>query len=84
MRREMRKNLFALFLTATLLALCPVPPAAAGTFDPEAFAGPKVRDLYLVIIRDPDAQLLALERGKADILGDLHRPVDVEDRKSVV
>ena len=75
----MRKALFALFLTtAAFILLSASHRAAAGAFDPEAFAGPKVRDLYLVIIRDPDAQLLALNRGKADILGDLHRPVDVD------
>jgi peptide/nickel transport system substrate-binding protein len=75
----MRKALFALFLTtAAFILLSASHRAAAGAFDPEAFAGPKVRDLYLVIIRDPDAQLLALDRGKVDILGDLHRPVDVD------
>ncbi len=73
----MRKSLFALFLSAVLLALCSAPRAEA-SFDPEAFAGPKIQDLYLVIIRDPDAKLLALDRGKVDILGDLHRPVDVD------
>ena len=51
---------------------------AAGKFDAESYASPKIRDLYMVIIRDPDAQLLALQRGQADILGDLHRPVDVD------
>ena len=74
----MRKNLFALFLmTAAVLVFSAAVPAPAA-FNPESFAGPKIRDLYLVIIRDPAAQLLARERGKAGILGDLHRPVDVD------
>jgi len=52
--------------------------SANGKFNAESYSSPKIRDLYLVIIRDPDAQLLALQRGQADILGDLHRPVDVD------
>ena len=52
--------------------------SANGKFNAESSSSPKIRDLYLVIIRDPDAQLLELQRGQADILGDLHRPVDVD------
>lgn len=74
----MKKALFALLLAASLSTMAAAPGASGSAFDPEAFAGPKVKELYLVIIRDPDAQLMALERGKADILGDIHRPVDVD------
>ncbi len=67
---------------ALLLAIVCIFPGSAwsapGKFSPESYSSPKIRDLYLVIIRDPDAQLLALQRGQADILGDLHRPVDVD------
>ncbi len=45
---------------------------------PRKITGPKVRELYMVIIRDPDAQVLAAEKGDIDILGDIIRPVDVD------
>jgi peptide/nickel transport system substrate-binding protein len=77
MERSMKKALFAL-LPAVMIFLAAPPGVCAADFDPEAYAGPRVKDLYLVIIRDPDAQLMALERGKVDVLGDLHRPVDVD------
>ncbi|GAB1428946.1 hypothetical protein MASR2M17_23810 [Aminivibrio sp.] len=66
-------------LIATLLLLVFLTSGAFGSdFDLARYGAPKIEDLYLVIIRDPDAQLLALQRAKVDILGDLHRPVDVE------
>ena len=71
----MKRLLFALLLCALAFSAT---ASAQDAFDPEAFAGPKIKDLYLVIIRDPDAQLLALNGGKVDILGDIHRPVDVD------
>lgn len=69
MRRLLSVPILMMFLAAL--------PAAA-QFDPEAYGPPRVRDLYLVILRDPDAQLLALERGKIHILSDIARPVDIE------
>jgi peptide/nickel transport system substrate-binding protein len=48
------------------------------TFSADQFRGPKIKDLYMVIIRDPDAQVLAIEKGDIHILGDITRPVDVE------
>lgn len=77
----MKRNLFAavlFFLAFACFAAGSPLSADDGAFNAESFAGPKVKDLYLVIIRDPDAQLLALNRGRVDILGDLHRPVDVD------
>jgi len=50
----------------------------ATPFSPEEIRGPRIEELYMVIIRDPDAQVLALEKGDIDILGDITRPVDVE------
>lgn len=52
-------------------------PAQGAGVDLERIRGPKVRDLYLVVVRDPDAAILALERGKLDILGDVTRPSDI-------
>jgi len=66
----------ALFLAA-MLAL-PVQTGSAAEFDPTRLGPPQVEDLYMVIIRDPDAQVLALEKGDIDILGDIFRPADVE------
>lgn len=51
---------------------------ALETFSAEQFRGPKIKDLYMVIIRDPDAQVLAIEKGDIHVLGDITRPVDVE------
>lgn len=52
--------------------------AEAGNFDLSAISGPKASDLYMVIYRDPDSQILALQKGELDVLGDITRPVDVE------
>jgi peptide/nickel transport system substrate-binding protein len=51
---------------------------SAAPFDLFDFEGPKMRDLYYVIIRDMDAQLLAMETGKVDVLSDLYRPADIK------
>ncbi len=67
------KKLLSASILLTLLAALP----ASAAFDPGAYGVPKVKDLYLVILRDPDAQLLALEGGKIDMLSDLARPVDI-------
>jgi len=52
--------------------------AGAGVFDLSAISGPKASDLYMVIYRDPDSQILVLQKGELDVLGDITRPVDVE------
>lgn len=52
--------------------------SAAAGLDTSAIRGPKIKDLYMVIYRDPDSQILALQKGKLDVLGDITRPVDVE------
>ena len=42
------------------------------------YAMPVVDELYMVILRDPDAQIIAIENNKIDVLGDLIRPIDIE------
>jgi peptide/nickel transport system substrate-binding protein len=37
-----------------------------------------MKDLYYVIMRDTDAQLLAMSSGRLDVLSDIYRPADVE------
>jgi peptide/nickel transport system substrate-binding protein len=60
-------------------SLCWAGPSFAGaSFDIFDFEGPKMKDLYYVIMRDMDAQLLAMSTGKLDVLSDLYRPADVE------
>ena len=39
---------------------------------------PLVSELYMVILRDSDAQIIAIENNKIDVLGDLIRPIDIE------
>ncbi|MCL1940521.1 MAG: ABC transporter substrate-binding protein, partial [Synergistaceae bacterium] len=43
-----------------------------------ANSAPLVDELYMVILRDPDAQIIAIENNKIDVLGDLIRPIDIE------
>lgn len=51
----------------------------AAPFDPfSTVTGPQMKDLYYVVIRDADAQLLALSTGKVDVLGEIYRATDVE------
>lgn len=75
----MRRLLLRLAAIAALSLAAPgLTAGAASRFSIEDYSAPKVKDLYLVIIRDPDAQLMALQNGQADILGDIQRPVDVD------
>ncbi|MDR2180039.1 MAG: ABC transporter substrate-binding protein [Synergistaceae bacterium] len=53
-------------------------PSGSDKFNIFDFKGPKMKDLYYVIVRDMDAQLLAMSTGKLDVLSDLYRPADVE------
>ena len=48
------------------------------SFSSIASSMPFMEELYMVILRDPDAQIIAVENNKIDVLGDLIRPVDIE------
>lgn len=75
------KKAYRSLVPALLILLANLQTAPAATIDlfsPEDIRGPHIEELYMVIIRDPDAQVLALEKGDIDILGDITRPVDVE------
>ncbi|HOK20400.1 MAG TPA: ABC transporter substrate-binding protein, partial [Thermosynergistes sp.] len=78
--RERDHMLAKRFLRSVVFATCGIAifVAAACGVDVDAIRGPKIEELYLVIIRDPDAQLLALEKGQIDLLSDITRPVDIE------
>jgi len=67
-------------LPALFIALAPTVVGAkdGSPFDISDFRGPRMKDLYYVIIRDMDAQMLAMSTGKLDVLSDLYRPADVE------
>ena len=68
------KFIFTLILTA---AFAGTALGAPEKFDLADFEGPKMTDLYYVIIRDMDAALLAMSSGRLDVLTDIYRPVDV-------
>ncbi|MDI9369483.1 MAG: ABC transporter substrate-binding protein [Synergistaceae bacterium] len=76
----MKRHFLSALALAVLLfsVLSPHPGWSYSDFDPKSYSAPKIKDLYLVIIRDPDAQIMALRNGQVDILGNLHRPVDVD------
>lgn len=63
-----------LVLLLSLFLALPAP----GAVDVENLQGPKIDELYFVLVRDADSQLLALERGETHLLADLARPVDIE------
>lgn len=62
----------------TLTALLALPGAAAAPVDLDKLYGPRVDKLCMVIILNPDAQIMAAESGELDILGDITRPSDIE------
>lgn len=53
-------------------------PQSALAFDPAAVYGPRIEKLCMVIVRNSDAQVLAVERGDADVISELARPSDIE------
>lgn len=53
-----------------------LPPASAVPL--KEFNMPHIEDLYYLIIKDSDAQLLALEGGQIDLLGDIARFSDIK------
>jgi peptide/nickel transport system substrate-binding protein len=77
-----RKGFFAgcKFLSTFVLiaALAGTARGAPQKFDISAYDGPKMTDLYYVIIRDTDAALLAMSSGRLDVLSDIYRPGDVK------
>jgi peptide/nickel transport system substrate-binding protein len=64
--------------TLALLLLSLMAALPAWAIDVESLRGPRLEELYFVIVRDSDAQLLALERGTTHLVTDLIRPVDIE------
>lgn len=63
----------------TLTALLALPGAAAAApVDLDKLYGPRVDKLCMMIILNPDAQIMAAESGELDILGDITRPSDIE------
>jgi peptide/nickel transport system substrate-binding protein len=62
---------------AFVVAFAAVAWASPAKFNLSDYDGPKMEDLYYVIIRDMDAALLAMSTGKLDVLSDIYRPVDV-------
>ena len=64
-------------MTKFLHKLIPVLVLVA-VFSSIAYSMPLMEELYMVILRDPDAQIIAIENNKIDVLGDLIRPISIE------
>ena len=76
MRQAKRLFPFAcLLLCAVLVASA---ACAASRFDPQKVYGPRIERLCMVIITNPDAQVLAAENGDLDIISDITRPSDID------
>ena len=73
-----RKALLAICCLAMLQPALPSAAANGAKAVPLPEGGPKIRELYMTVIRDQDAQILALEKGTVDILSDLARPTDID------
>lgn len=65
-------------LSLALLLGAPLKPAAADGVDLDKLYGPRVDKVCMVIITNPDAQVLAAEAGQLDIMSDITRPSDIE------
>ena len=69
------------FFCALLLLALSISPAAALTdkkIDISKLRGPKISELSMLIISNPDAQIMAAEAGELDIIGDIARPSDID------
>lgn len=63
---------------ALLLAVYLLLPAQGKAAPLDELRRPSIDELYFLIIRDNDAQLLALEGGQIDLLGDIARFSDIK------
>jgi len=63
---------------ALLLAVSLLLPAEGKAAPLDELRRPSIDELYFLIIRDNDAQLLALEGGQIDLLGDIARFSDIK------
>ncbi|MFQ5710673.1 MAG: ABC transporter substrate-binding protein [Candidatus Geothermarchaeales archaeon] len=77
----MRKALCGILAILVLLTL----QVSTALADPQRYEwtgwepyGPHINDLYFIVVKSPDAQLIALQTGEADGVADLIRPDDVE------
>lgn len=66
--------------TAVLIAALAMglPYAEAAKIDVNGIRGPKIEELSMLIITNPDAQIMAAEAGELDILSDIARPSDID------
>lgn len=69
------------FLSVLFMMLLPCFSSAAfcgGRVAAPDIRGPKVSELSMIIISNPDAQVMAAEAGELDIMGDIARPSDID------
>ena len=51
---------------------------ASEKIETDKIRGPKIEELAMLIISNPDAQIMAAEAGDLDIVGDIARPSDID------
>lgn len=61
-----------------MVFLFPALSCAAGKIDIGKIRGPKIEELAMLIVTNPDAQILAAEAGELDIVSDIARPSDID------
>ncbi len=61
-----------------MVFLFPTLSCAAGKIDIGKIRGPKIEELAMLIVTNPDAQILAAEAGELDIVSDIARPSDID------
>lgn len=74
---SVRRFTHCFFISAALLCLFLV-PAQADPIDLDKLYGPRIDKLCLVIITNPDVQVMAAESGALDLVSDITRPSDIE------
>ena len=72
------RKLFSLLLLAVTALLIAGAVYASERFDPQKVYGPRFEKLCMLIMRDADSQVLAVQKGEVDILSDITRPSDID------
>ncbi|MEG2183673.1 MAG: ABC transporter substrate-binding protein [Cloacibacillus sp.] len=65
-------------IIAIIFILAAAGAGRAAKLDLNAVRGPKIEEVAMLIIANPDAQIMAAEAGELDILSDIARPSDID------
>lgn len=77
-RRLARQTGLFFILSAVLFLALGNGAAAAPRVDVGSIRGPHVKELAMLIISNPDAQIMAAEAGQVDLISDITRPSDID------